>query len=252
MRFDGRHHDQLRSVTIIPGFQSSAYASALIRWGETVVLCAASVDDKVPPFRLASGGGWVTAEYNMLPGSTAPRKARRAGGREAEIQRLIGRSLRMAVDMQKLGALTITVDCDVLQADGGTRVASITGGWVALALALARLRREQRLDGDPLQRQIAAVSVGLLGDQPILDLPYKEDSQAAVDMNVVMTAEGTVVELQGTGEARPFSREELDVLYALAAKGVGELCTLQQQALIDSAAPAEKPGEPAHEATAAR
>ncbi len=233
MRHDGRKADELRPITITPGFQRSADGSVLIRWQNTWVLCAASIDDHVPPFRTDSGGGWVTAEYAMMPGSTSPRKARRAGGREKEIQRLIGRSLRAAVDMQALGQHTITIDCDVVQADGGTRVASITGGWIALALAIERLRADGRLPpgGEPLDAPVAAVSVGIVDGEPRLDLPYVEDSAAGVDMNVVMTAAGKLIEVQGTAEHGTFTRDELDTLLDLAARGIEALCGLQRRAL---------------------
>jgi ribonuclease PH len=241
MRHDGRKANELRPISITPGFQKSADGSVLIRWQDTWVLCSASIEDRVPPFRLDSGGGWVTAEYSMLPGSTSPRKARRAGGREKEIQRLIGRSLRAAVDMQALGQHTITVDCDVVQADGGTRVASITGGWIALALAIEKLRGEGRLPAsapgggspaaDPLSAPVAAVSVGIVEGEPRLDLPYVEDSTAGVDMNVVMTAEGRLVEVQGTAEDGTFTRDELSALLDLAESGIGALCELQRRVL---------------------
>ncbi|MCK5799407.1 MAG: ribonuclease PH [Deltaproteobacteria bacterium] len=231
MRHDGRAADALRPIEITTGFQASADGSALIRWGDTWVLCAASIDESVPPFRRDSGGGWVTAEYAMLPGSTSPRKARRAGGREKEIQRLIGRSLRAAIDLEALGPRTITIDCDVLQADGGTRVASITGGWIALALAIDKLRNDGTLTTQPLGTPIAAVSVGIIDGEARLDLPYVEDSVAEVDMNVVMTAEGRLIEVQGTAEQGTFSRAQLNELLDLAEKGIGELSALQQSAL---------------------
>lgn len=231
MRHDQRAADELRPISITTGFQRQADGSVLIRWQDTWVLCAASIEEKVPPFRLASGGGWVTAEYAMLPGSTKPRKDRRAGGREKEIQRLVGRSLRAAIDLDALGPRTITVDCDVLAADGGTRVASITGGWVALALAVAKLRREGKLEGDPLGTPVAAVSVGIVDGEPCLDLPYVEDSAAAVDMNIVMTAKEQLIEVQGTAEHGTFSRAELNTLCDLAWKGIAQLCTLQQRAV---------------------
>ena len=232
MRHDGRQSDQLRPISITTGFQRAADGSALIRWENTWVLCSASIEERVPPFREASGEGWVTAEYAMLPGSTRPRKARRAGGREKEIQRLIGRSLRAAVDMKALGPRTITIDCDVLQADGGTRVASVTGGWVALALAVKKLRAEGLLgDAKPLAAPVAAVSVGIIDGEPRLDLPYVEDSAAGVDMNVVMTADERLVEVQGTAEHGTFARRELDALLDLAWKGIDALCGLQRRAV---------------------
>jgi ribonuclease PH len=235
MRSDGRQPDQLRPIHIMTGYQRFAEGSVLIDWGQTRVLCAASVEESVPPFREKSGGGWVTGEYSMLPRSTHTRKSRRTGGRETEIQRLIGRALRAAVDMDALGPRTVTIDCDVLQADGGTRVASITGGFVALALALRKLRGEGKLAHDPLREPVAGVSVGLVGGRALLDLDYSEDSKAEVDMNLVMTAGGRYVEVQGTGEGRAFDRTELDALQALGAKGVAELCALQRRALEEAA-----------------
>ena len=213
------------------GFQAYAEGSVLIEWGQTRVLCAASVEETVPPFKLSSGGGWVTGEYSMLPRSTLTRKPRRSGGREAEIQRLIGRALRAAVDLVALGPRTITVDCDVLQADGGTRVAAVTGGFVALALAVSRLRAQGKLVRDPIRCAVAGVSVGLCDGQSLLDLDYSEDSTAEVDMNLVMTAAGQYVEVQGTAEGRPFDCAELDSLQKLGGKGIAELCALQQRAL---------------------
>jgi len=223
--------DQLRPVTFVTGFQAFAEGSVLVRWGQTHVLCAASVESGVPPFRLESGGGWITGEYAMLPRSTSTRKGRRHGGRETEIQRLIGRALRAAVDMDHLGPRTITVDCDVLQADGGTRVASITGGFVALGLALQRLEREGQLASSPIVERVAAVSVGIVDGTPVLDLPYPEDSRAEVDMNLVMTAAGQYIEVQGTAEHRPFSGDQLDRMRTLGWHGVQQLCALQQRAL---------------------
>jgi len=236
MRQDGRQPNALRPISITTGFQASADGSALIRWQDTWVLCAASIDESVPPFRRDSGGGWVTAEYAMLPGSTRPRKQRRSGGREKEIQRLIGRSLRAAIDLDKLGPRTIEIDCDVLQADGGTRVASITGGWIALALAVAKLRGVGLLPGpDPLGDPVAAVSVGIVSGEPCLDLPYVEDSTADVDMNVVMTAGERLIEVQGTAEHGSFSRKQLDTLCDLAWGGISQLLTLQRRAVTEAA-----------------
>lgn len=227
MRSDGRGPDELRPIKLQTGFQRFAEGSVLIDWGETRVLCAASVEEGAPPFREASGGGWVTGEYNMLPRSTSTRKPRRHGGRETEIQRLVGRALRAAVDLDALGPRTITIDCDVLQADGGTRVASITGGFVALALALEQLRRLEKLTGDPIREAVAAVSVGVIGGLPLLDLPYVEDSGAEVDMNLVMTASGRFVELQGTAEHHTFDRDQLHTLCDLGWAGIRRLCALQ-------------------------
>ncbi|MBW2731613.1 MAG: ribonuclease PH [Deltaproteobacteria bacterium] len=234
MRSDQRENNQLRAISISTGYQKFADGSALIRWGETWVLCAASIDKSVPRFRADSGGGWVTAEYNMLPGSTSPRKGRRTGGREKEIQRLIGRSLRASIDLQTLGEHTITIDCDVLQADGGTRVASITGGYVALVLAARKLLREGALEAMPALNPVAAVSVGIVDDEPRLDLPYVEDSAAQVDMNVVMTTNGKLIEVQGTAEHGTFDRAELDALLDLAGAGVEQLGQLQLRTLAAS------------------
>jgi len=236
-RADGRRADQLRPVTLVTGFQAFAEGSVLVRWGQTHVLCAASVEETVPPFRLASGGGWVTGEYAMLPRSTSTRKGRRHGGRETEIQRLIGRALRAAVDMDRIGPRTIFIDCDVLQADGGTRVASITGGFVALGLALQRLVRDGLLSEIPITERIAAVSVGVVDGVALLDLPYEEDSRAEVDMNLVMTAGGRYVELQGSAEHEPFDAGQLEQMCRLGWQGIERLCVLQQQAL-DAAASA--------------
>ena len=233
IRKDGRRVEELRPVSIVTGFQKHAEGSALICWGDTHVLCAASVEDRVPPFRLESGGGWITGEYAMLPRSTSTRKGRRHGGRETEIQRLVGRALRAAVDMDRLGPRTVVVDCDVLQADGGTRVASITGGFVALSLAIEGLMRQGALDREPgpIRDQVAAVSVGIVGGAPVLDLPYEEDSTAEVDMNLVMTASGRFVEIQGTAEQEPFDAEELGELCRLGLQGVRALCGLQRRAV---------------------
>ena len=227
MRIDGRGPDELRPIKLSTGFQRYAEGSVLCDWGETRVLCAASVEEGAPPFREASGGGWVTGEYNMLPRSTTTRKPRRHGGRETEIQRLIGRALRAAVDLDGIGPRTITIDCDVLQADGGTRVASITGGFVALALALEELRRLDKVAGDPVREAVAAVSVGVVEGLPLLDLPYQEDSSAEVDMNLVMTASGRFVELQGTAEGRTFDRDQLHTLCDLGWAGIRRICALQ-------------------------
>lgn len=231
MRSDNRKDDELRPVKIVTGFQKYAEGSALIDWGNTRVLCSATVEENVPLFRKESGGGWVTGEYNMLPRSTQTRKPRRQSGRETEIQRLIGRALRAAVDLKALGPRTITVDCDVLQADGGTRVAAITGGYVALALALDHLRAKAIITSNPLVEQIAAVSVGIIDGQAMLDLSYEEDSGAAVDMNLVMTASGHFVEIQGTGEHQTFDRKQLDALCDVGWSGIQTLCLVQAQAL---------------------
>lgn len=234
MRTDGRHPAALRPTEITPGYTRGPAGSALIRCGATWVLCTASVEDRVPPFLRESGSGWVTAEYSMLPGSTATRTARGPSGRGKEIERLIGRSLRAAVDLGALGPRTLTIDCDVLQADGGTRTAAITGGYVALCLATARLQEEGKLAQDPIRRAVAAVSVGLVDGVPCLDLPYEEDVRAEVDMNVVMTAAPAglrFVELQGTGEHGTFDRAQLDVLCDLAQGGIAGLMEVQRRAL---------------------
>jgi ribonuclease PH len=235
-RAGGRAADELRPVRIAPAVLKFAEGSALIECGDTRVLCAASVERRVPPFRIDSGLGWVTAEYSMLPRATQSRSAREASrgrlsGRTAEIQRLIGRALRSVVDMRALGELTITIDCDALQADGGTRTAAITGGYVALAEAAAKLFVAGDLERWPLLDDLAAVSVGLHGDQALLDLDYAEDSQAQVDLNVVVTGRGRLVEIQGTGEQRTFTRAELDRLLDLAFRGVAGLREAQQAAL---------------------
>jgi ribonuclease PH len=233
----GRAPDGLRPVQIEPGFVRTATGSALISAGETRVICTASVEESVPRFLAGSGRGWVTAEYGMLPASTGERKRRdvskgRPDGRTVEIQRLIGRSLRGVIDFTSLGERTIYVDCDVLQADGGTRCASITGGFVALALAGQRLVAEGTLQRTPLTGSVAAVSAGVVGGVPLLDLDYGEDSSAEVDANVVMTGDGGLVEVQATAEKTPLSRAHLDDLLALAAAGIAEL-RLAQQAAID-------------------
>ena len=219
---------------MIPDFVSTAAGSCLISTGGTRVICTASVEETVPPFLKGKGQGWVTAEYAMLPASTSVRKKRdgvKKDGRGVEIQRLIGRSLRQAVDMKALGERTITLDCDVLEADGGTRTASITGAMVALTCAVDRLIREGKLIASPIRHQVAAVSAGLIGETPCLDLCYQEDSQAQVDMNFVMNEQGGFIEIQGTGEGRAFSRKELDQLLAYGEKGIRELMDAQRQAL---------------------
>ena len=236
----GRKPDQLRPLAIEPGFVRTASGSALISMGETRVICTASVQDGVPRWLAGSGKGWVTAEYGMLPASTGERKQRdvsrgRPDGRTVEIQRLIGRSLRGVVDFALLGERTVYVDCDVLQADGGTRCASITGGLVALRLACEGLIAKGALARSPLTGTVAAVSCGIVAGVPLLDLDYREDSSAEVDANVVMTGEGGLVEVQATAERTPLSRAHLDDLLALAAQGIGELRALQDAAV---AAPA--------------
>jgi ribonuclease PH len=240
MRSDGRAPDELRPVTIEPGFVRSATGSALIEVGGTRVICTASVEDEVPKWLVGSGRGWTTAEYGMLPASTGERKRRdvsrgRPDGRTVEIQRLIGRALRGVVDFERLGERTVWIDCDVLEADGGTRCAAITGGYVALELALRRLLSEQLLDALPLTGSVAAVSCGMVDGQALLDLDYAEDSEAEVDANVVMTGEGGLVEVQATGERTPLSRASLDELLALAAAGIEQLRTAQQEAVTAGA-----------------
>ncbi|HTR72439.1 MAG TPA: ribonuclease PH [Solirubrobacteraceae bacterium] len=235
----GRGSDELRPTTIESGFVRTATGSALISVGETRVICTASAQESVPRWMTGKGKGWVTAEYAMLPASTGDRKQRdiakgRLDGRSVEIQRLIGRSLRGVVDFKALGERTIYLDCDVLQADGGTRCASITGAYVALALACAELRRKDRLKESPLTGSVAAVSCGIVGGQPRLDLDYGEDSNAEVDANVVMTGEGGLVEVQATAERTPLSRAHLDELLALAADGIETLRELQALAIAEA------------------
>ncbi len=234
-RIDGRSADMLRPVSIEVGAQRYAEGSALISAGDTRVLCAVSVEDETPSFLRGSGRGWVTAEYAMLPRSTHTRTRRETTprGRTQEIQRLIGRSLRAAVDMRALGERTITVDCDVVQADGGTRTAAITGGWVALYQALLGLRNAGALENLPVESGVAAVSVGIVRGIPMLDLCYEEDSRADVDFNVVMTGEGKYVEVQGTAEHSAFSRAELDAMLTLAEKGFAQLHELQQNTIAN-------------------
>jgi ribonuclease PH len=236
-REDGRAVDELRPITITRHWLDHAQGSCLVEFGRTKVLCAASATEGVPRWRKGSGLGWVTAEYAMLPQATHDRSQResvkgRIGGRTHEISRLVGRSLRAAVDYKALGENTITIDCDVLQADGGTRTAAITGAYVALADAVAHLREKGALAGEPLVQSIAAVSVGIIDGTPMLDLPYVEDVRAETDMNVVMTGEGKFVEVQGTAEGAAFDRAELDALLALAEKGCADLTRLQREALL--------------------
>jgi ribonuclease PH len=236
MRPSERRPDELRAVRFERGFQRHAEGSVLVEFGATRVLCSASVEDRVPPFLKGKGQGWVTAEYGMLPRSTHTRNPREAargrqGGRTLEIQRLIGRSMRAVLDLAALGERTITLDCDVLQADGGTRTAAITGAYVALADAIRRLRDSGALRADPLHGQVAAVSVGLYRGMAVLDLDYAEDAEAETDMNVVMNDAGAFVEVQGTAEGHAFRRTELDQLLDLAAGGIVELLRLQREAL---------------------
>jgi ribonuclease PH len=232
-RHDGRAPNQLRSFKVERGFTRYAEGSVLICFGETRVLCNASVEEKVPPFLRGEGRGWVTAEYSMLPRATHTRSVREAargklGGRTMEIQRLIGRALRAIVDFELLGERTIVVDCDVLQADGGTRTAAITGSWIALADAVDKLLADKVLHKSPLKDSVAAISCGIVAGQAVLDLDYVEDSGASVDMNFVMTGDGRFVEVQGTAEEEPFSHAELDTLRGLAEEGCRELARLQK------------------------
>ncbi|MFO1426928.1 MAG: ribonuclease PH [Steroidobacteraceae bacterium] len=240
-RPSGRAPDELREVSFQRGFTRHAEGSVLVQFGGTRVLCTASIEDGVPGFLRGKGQGWVTAEYGMLPRATHTRSAREAArgkqsGRTQEIQRLIGRSLRAIIDLEALGERTVTLDCDVLQADGGTRTASITGSYVALADACDALLARGALRTSPLHGQVAAISVGICGGTPLLDLDYAEDSQAETDMNVVMKDGGTFVEVQGTAEGHAFQRHELDELLNLAAGGIGRLLALQREALQDPAA----------------
>lgn len=237
-RIDQRRSDEMRPVTITTGYTMHAEGSVLIEVGNTRVLCNATVEDKVPPFLQGSGLGWVTAEYAMLPRATNTRSPRdiarlKLNGRSAEIQRLIGRSLRSVLDREALGERQIIIDCDVIQADGGTRCASITGGYVALWLACRTLVERGEVSRIPLTGQVAAVSVGISEGEPILDLCYAEDSQAQADCNIVMTGTGDFVELQCTGEERPFTKEELSRLLALGRKGTARLCREQRKAVGD-------------------
>ena len=235
MRPSGRELNEMRSVAIETGFTKHAEGSVLIRMGDTHVLCTATIEDRVPPFIKGSGLGWVTAEYGMLPRATNTRMRREAaagkqGGRTVEIQRLIGRALRAGVDRVALGERQITIDCDVLQADGGTRCASITGGWVALRLAVNALMKAGDIISDPLISPVAAISCGIYAGQPVLDLDYPEDSEAGVDGNFIMTGAGQLIEVQMSAEGATFSRDQMNALLDLAEKGVGELVAAQQAA----------------------
>jgi ribonuclease PH len=239
MRTDGRRADELRPISITPDYNRYAEGSVLIAFGETRLICTASVEEKVPGFLEGQGKGWVTAEYGMLPRSTHTRSGRNTGGRGQEIQRLIGRALRASVDLRALGPRQITVDCDVIQADGGTRTAAITGGWVALALAVRRLQAAGKLPGrgkaaaavDPMRLAVAAISAGIVEGEARLDLPYVEDSAADVDCNFVMTDTGRFVEIQGTAERDSFSAEDYTSLVGLASGGMKTLFALQREAL---------------------
>jgi ribonuclease PH len=234
MRPDGRRPDELRPVRITPDYNLYAEGSVLIEFGSTRLICTASVEEKVPPFLEGQGKGWVTAEYGMLPRSTHTRSGRNTGGRGQEIQRLIGRALRAAVDMRALGPRQIVIDCDVIQADGGTRTAAVTGGWVALALAARRLEHAGKLTKSPIKLAVAAVSAGIIGGEARLDLPYAEDSAADVDFNFVMTDQGNFVEIQGTAEKGSFSAEDYGRLVALASAGTKKLFALQAAALAEA------------------
>lgn len=235
-RIDGRAYDELRPIKVITGYQSFAEGSALIKLGKTHVLCSVSVEERVPPFLKGSGTGWITAEYAMLPRATVTRSQRdsvqgRVGGRNQEIQRLIGRSLRAVADMSVLGERTLIVDCDVIQADGGTRTAAITGSYVALHLAAEKLMQMGVISKMPLKNAVAATSVGIVNSYTMMDLCYDEDSRAAADFNVVMTSKGEFVEVQGTAEGKPFSREVINDILTLAEKGIRQLFKIQQEAL---------------------
>ena len=235
-RTDGRAPDELRPVQITPGYLPYAEGSVLIEMGNTRVVCAASLDDRVPPFMRNSGQGWLTAEYAMLPRATQTRTARETGrggpsGRTHEIQRLIGRSLRAIADLKALGERTITIDCDVLQADGGTRTAAITGSYVALALASNHLLKINKISRPVMLDHVAAVSVGIVDNIPLLDLKYDEDSRAEVDMNIVCTGDGRFIELQGTAEREPFSRAQMDELVALGVRGIEALISVQSDVI---------------------
>ncbi|WP_282941235.1 ribonuclease PH [Paenibacillus sp. RC67] len=236
MRSDGRPTNQTRPVTITTHYNKHAEGSVLIEVGDTKVICTATVEERVPPFMKGQGKGWVTAEYSMLPRATQVRNQREAakgklGGRTMEIQRLIGRALRSVVNLEALGERSITLDCDVIQADGGTRTTSITGSFIAMAYAIDKIAREKHLQKYPINDFLGSVSVGVVNGQPCLDLNYEEDSKAKVDMNVVMTGQGKFVEVQGTGEEAPFTRQELDELLALAETGIQSMIQEQIQAL---------------------
>jgi ribonuclease PH len=236
IRTDGREPGELRKVLITPGYLAYAEGSVLIEMGQTRVICSASIDDRVPPFLRNTGQGWVTAEYAMLPRSTQQRTQRETGrggpsGRTHEIQRLIGRSLRAVTDMKILGERTITLDCDVLQADGGTRTAAITGSYVALALASKRLLKAGRIARTLVTNQVAAISVGIVDNTPLLDLKYDEDSNAEVDMNVICTGDNRIIEVQGTAEREPFSRKQMDQLLDLATLGIESLVRIQLETI---------------------
>ena len=235
-RLGNRANDEIRPVKITTNFTKYAAGSVLIEMGETKVICTATVEDKVPPFLRNTGKGWITAEYSMLPRATGERTQRESAkgklsGRTMEIQRLIGRALRACIDLDKIGERTITIDCDVIQADGGTRTTSITGGYIALAMAIERMVRNGVLEENPIKSKIAAISVGIVGGTPMLDLKYSEDSAAEVDMNVIMNDRGEFVEVQGTGEEATYTRAELNTLLDLAEKGINDLFEIQNKNL---------------------
>jgi ribonuclease PH len=236
VRHDGRADDALRDVEMVPDFLQNPLGSVMINMGQTRVLCNASVEERVPPFLNGSGEGWITGEYAMIPAATDTRHQReisrgRASGRTMEIQRLVGRSLRSVLDRKALGERTVWVDCEVLQADGGTRTAAITGGFVALCIALGRLREQKKIRGPLLTGLLAAISVGIVEGRPMLDLDYVEDSAAEVDMNVVRTEDGRYIEIQGTAESTPFHRDHLDQMLSLADKGIDELARRQRETI---------------------
>lgn len=233
-RIDGRKLNQLRKVTVQKNYLKNAEGSCLISFGDTKVVCSASVEEGVPPFLKGKGQGWVTAEYGMLPRSCTQRISREKGGgsgRTQEIQRLVGRSLRAVVDMTKLGERTVKIDCDVIQGDGGTRTASITGGYIALALAMKKIKKAKLIKQWPITQQVAAISVGMKEGEAILDLNYAEDSKAEVDMNIVMLASGNFVEVQGTAEGKAFAKKDMDAMVNLAAKGIKELFNIQNKSI---------------------
>lgn len=239
VRTDGRAVDELRAVRITPGYLPYAEGSVLIEMGQTRVICSASLEDRVPFFLRNQGKGWVTAEYAMLPRATQQRTNRELGrggpsGRTHEIQRLIGRSLRAVADMKVLGERTVTLDCDVLQADGGTRTAAITGAYVAFALASQRLQKTGKIGGSLLANEVAAVSVGIVDGVPLLDLKYDEDSRAEVDMNIICTGDGRFIEVQGTAEREPFTQEQMSRLLALATRGIEQLLRVQRETLANA------------------
>ncbi|MDP4090461.1 MAG: ribonuclease PH [Bacillota bacterium] len=236
MRHDGRKNDALRNIKVTRNYTKYAEGSVLMEFGDTKVLCTASIEDKVPPFLKGAGEGWITCEYNMLPRSTQTRKPRdisklKVDGRTMEIQRLIGRSLRSVVNLKALGERTIWIDCDVIQADGGTRTTSINGAFIALVDAVNKIHKESPFTSYPIRNFVSAISVGIVGEEKLLDLCYGEDSKAAVDMNIVMTDEGQFIEIQGTGEEKPFSRADLNDLLALAEKGIKNILQIQKNTL---------------------